>query len=99
DTRPPGLSLHDALPIYTAPRLCTRPSRNRSWAISSRRRRCSVDDCGSKGDGNGMRASVRLELREDMAHVALHRLLADEELCRDRSEEHTSELQSLAYLV
>src|SRR5262249_18814517 len=84
-------------PADTAPRLWTRPSKNRLWAISSWRSLCSVDDCGSECDGDGMRAGVRLELREDMAHVALHRLLADEELGRDVGVRHAvcQQLQDL----
>src|SRR5439155_25017024 len=39
-------------------------------------------------DRDGLRARVCLELREDVTDVALHRLLADEELRRDVGVRH-----------
>src|SRR5205823_13609017 len=74
------LSLHDALPIYTAP--ASRTSRDRSpWPrrTRSRRHRRRSRACpywGSPAVAPAMSPS-----------------------CARRSEEHTSELQSLAYLV
>src|ERR671935_275125 len=47
-------------------------------ATSSAPRRL-VDDRVAKRNRHGMRARVRFELREDVPHVALHGLLADEE--------------------
>src|SRR5271169_6551566 len=58
----------------SAPRICS---------VSSRRAGSStalVDDRVAQRDRDRVRAGVSLELREDMPHVALHRLLADEEL-------------------
>src|SRR5207248_2339629 len=58
----------------------------------------SVDDRFAKGDRDGMGAGVRLELREDVADVALHRLLADEEPRGDVGVRHAvgEELEDLA---
>src|SRR5947209_7059791 len=78
---------------------CTGPS----WRKRAMRRRsscsaartCSVssatpliDDRFAQRDRDGLRPRVRLELREDVAHVALHGLLADEELRRDVGVRH-----------
>src|SRR6266536_4918592 len=56
-----------------------------AWAVrpSGRTRRRLVDDCLSESDGDSMRTGIRLQLREDMPYVALHRLLADEPLAGD----------------
>src|SRR5581483_9251015 len=71
---------------------CTGPSwRNRAMrrrsscsAAISRSTRSStgllVDDRFAQCDRDGMRARIRLELRQDVTDVALHRLLRDEEL-------------------
>ena len=58
----------------------------------------SVDDRVSQGDRDRVRARVRLELGEDVADVALHRLLADEEPRGDVRVRHPvgEELQDLA---
>ena len=42
--------------------------------------RALVDDRVAQRDGDRLRPRVGLELREDVAHVALHGLLGDEEL-------------------
>src|SRR5439155_5987617 len=58
----------------------------------------SVDDRLAKRDRDGVRPGVRLELREDVPHVALHGLLADEELLRDVRVRHPvgEQLEDLA---
>src|SRR5438093_2789125 len=89
---------------------CTGPS----WRKSAMRRRSScsaainrstrsstitsVDDRLTQRDRHGMRPGVRFELREDVADVALHRLLRDEELLRDVGVGHAvgEQLQNLA---
>ena len=50
-------------------------------AIASAARRVrSIDHRVAQRDRDRLRPGLRLELREDVAHVALHRLLGDEEL-------------------
>src|SRR4029077_19467657 len=57
-----------------------------------------VDDRVTKRDRNRVRARVGLELGEDVAHVALHGLLADEEPRGDVRVRHPvgQQLQDLA---
>src|SRR5215210_2032826 len=47
-----------------------------------------VDDRIAERDGDGMGAGVRLQLGEDVPHVALHRLLRDEEALGDVGVRH-----------
>src|SRR5581483_9751578 len=47
------------------------------------RRKASVDDAAAEADGYGMRARAGLKLREEVAYVRLHRLLAQEESLAD----------------
>src|SRR5689334_23023441 len=56
-----------------------------------------VDDRFAKRNRDGMRSRVCLELGEDVAHVALHRLLADEEPAGDVRVRHAvgEELEDL----
>jgi hypothetical protein len=67
---------------------------------AARRRggRCSIDHRLAERDGDRLGAGLRLELREDVAHVALHGLLRDEELLRDVGVRHAvgEELQDLS---
>src|SRR5690349_6166617 len=57
-----------------------------------------VDDRVAKRNRHGVRAGVGLELREDVPHVALHGLLADEEPAGDVRVRHPvgQELEDLA---
>src|SRR2546430_24883 len=57
-----------------------------------------VDDRVAKGNRHGMGARVRLQLREDVPHVALDGLLADEEPAGDVRVRHPvgEQLQDLA---
>src|SRR4051812_41098571 len=85
---------------------CTGPScrnsamRRRSSCSAARTCsvRSSVNDRLAERDCDRVRARVGLELREDVPHVALHRLLADEELRRDVRIRHAvgEQLQDLA---
>ena len=50
--------------------------------------RRSIDHRLAERDGDRLGAGIGLELREDVAHVALHGLLADEELLRDVGVRH-----------
>src|ERR671931_359337 len=67
-------------------------------AASRCRSDTSVDDRVAKRNRDRVRPSVRLELGEDVPDVALDRLLADEEPCRDVCIRHPvrEELQDLA---
>ena len=58
----------------------------------------SIDHRVTQRDRDRLRARVGLELREDVAHVALDRLLRDEQLRRDVGVRHAvgEELQDLA---
>src|SRR2546425_4442449 len=53
------------------------------------------DQAGLVGEDHGLDAVAEAQFGQDAADVGLDRGLGEEE----RSEEHTSELQSLAYLV
>src|SRR5205823_12968903 len=79
------LSLHDALPIYRSTRFL-RFCAQRYCAKGENRRnqQGKFADSGRDSEKNGIR------------RVSVHRQV---QKCRVRSEEHTSELQSLAYLV
>src|SRR4029453_13068723 len=57
-----------------------------------------IDDRLAESDRNGMGAGVGLELGEDVPHVALHRLLADEESGGDIGVRHAvgEQLEDLA---
>src|SRR6266404_9333053 len=57
-----------------------------------------VDDRVAEGDRDSMRPGVCLELGEDVADVALHGLLADEQPLRDVGVRHavSEQLQDLA---
>src|SRR5687767_15645667 len=81
------LSLHDALPICVRRRL--RFLRARSAGRSAPPHRDAT--------GSGQRAPRRGCDRA--AHHRHHRTALHRRRCQERSEEHTSELQSLAYLV
>src|SRR6185295_20160330 len=58
-----------------------------------------IDDRLAESDRNGMGARVGLELGEDVPHVALHRLLADEEAGGDIGVRHAvgGRLQGLTF--
>src|SRR6476659_6090081 len=77
-------------------------SRAISWTLTSARSGRApsslLDDRFAQGDRDGLRAVVGLELREDVPHVALDRLLADEELLGDVRVGHPigQQLQDLA---
>ena len=60
--------------------------------------RRSIDHRLAERDGDRLGAGLGLELREDVADVALHRLLGDEELLRDVGVRHAvgEQLQDLA---
>src|SRR5206468_12826310 len=89
------LSLHDALPIYEAP--------DRGHAADARARDRAEELAG--GDrSERQRAAHAADHRGDPRHQApgdpaLAHDLAREDEERDRSEEHTSELQSRSDLV
>src|ERR671919_2193786 len=57
-----------------------------------------IDDRFAKRNRHRVRACVRLELGEDVPHVALHRLLADEQLRGDVRVRHAvgEQLEDLA---
>src|SRR5205823_13776777 len=79
------LSLHDALPIYD--RLMPLASRDYTFSYL----------LPAEASGLTLKTRVRYHILTDAQHNALKKeygLTAE-----DRSEEHTSELQSLAYLV
>src|SRR5205823_11195454 len=95
-TTPPAcstLSLHDALPILIAPRsVCCLGGRSRAPPTSSARRlRRRARSC----------LSVKYLMRAAASSIARGRpsSRAQISITSGRSEEHTSELQSLAYLV
>src|SRR5438309_2601814 len=78
------LSLHDALPIYRR-----RSARDRAHAPAARRR--------SAGAGRHARAPRRVAQASAGGNAARNRVRSAS--CADRSEEHTSELQSQFHLV
>src|SRR5205823_13872523 len=84
------LSLHDALPIYRRPR----GDRDRDAFAAPPRSRAGRGDCLRRG-GEVPRVARRAR-RCAGDRVAARACRGDP---RSRSEEHTSELQSLAYLV
>src|SRR5256714_6035704 len=96
DPAPPEFSplpLHAALPIW-----CTRRSRRSS---SSPRPRCTIRHSAGNSRPPGSRsgtASFRSRTATGSATIC-RPILLNSSGCRRRSEEHTSELQSLAYLV
>src|SRR5919204_5288564 len=67
-------------------------------ATTATRRKALVDDRFAKRNCDGVRSRVGLELREDVPHVALDRLLADEEPAGDVGVRHPvgEQLQNLA---
>src|SRR5262245_65291511 len=80
------LSLHDALPIYFAAG---------DPGISGSHLAAAAADAGMHGGGLGDRRSYRREHRG----LCPQRGGIAADIGRDRSEEHTSELQSLRHLV
>src|SRR5687767_15490406 len=88
--RPPLLSLHDALPIFAAGRRDTSGETSGDRAARAR---------ALQGAVHGVARHVRKALsRAGFAAPHDFRRRSGGDL-RSRSEEHTSELQSLAYLV
>src|SRR5205823_14928573 len=88
------LSLHDALPIFVALRIGEPRAHARDVARedTGADRRVAADVCEVR-TGGAMR-------RRPADHVAAYAHLREENaIAVSRSEEHTSELQSLAYLV
>src|SRR5205823_13073555 len=86
------LSLHDALPIFGGGQLDARQARRKSVSAKYasahgagpfRMRGSGLRRCSKRGDGQSEVDPERFRTRTK----------------RHRSEEHTSELQSLAYLV
>src|SRR5688572_24762695 len=63
------------MPTLATAQTTSRPEPKRRAAASN-----LIDDRLAKGDRDRMRARIGLELGQDVAHVALDRLLADEEL-------------------
>src|SRR5205823_10373127 len=86
------LSLHDALPISFP-----LPFRDRAGAVAADVRHRAEHAVGAADDEQRLLGDGRGEELPRLAHL----LGAAGELprLRERSEEHTSELQSLAYLV
>src|SRR2546425_7923673 len=87
---------NDALPemIRSAP--CVSPSRRQNPLFASR----SLSGCSGSGGGSTSRMSRLVFLRSSLRNnptISLSRSTPGSSL--SRSEEHTSELQSLAYLV
>src|SRR4051794_33135296 len=82
--------------------IASNPSNTISWTLTSPRSARALpsllDDRFAQGDRDGLRAVVGLELGEDVPHVALDGLLADEELLRDVCVRHAigQELEDLA---
>src|SRR5205823_12944056 len=87
------LSLHDALPISRSQRLATRSDPHTSNPC----RRCQCDVFAAACDRVETPASASSGTRRRPTPGRAHAIAA--ESSRARSEEHTSELQSLAYLV
>src|SRR4051794_19523896 len=79
----------------SAPRTCSAGSASAAAIVSVS---VLVDDGFTECDRDRLRARVGLELGEDVADVALHSLLADEELRRDIRVGHPvcEELEDLA---
>src|SRR5205823_12370406 len=94
-----ALSLHDALPIYAEARTC---SATRRSSVLVRHRRIVREEMARVG----LHRHEAQTAQEAEHHWLLHRsrlastpITSRTTSCRRRSEEHTSELQSLAYLV
>src|SRR2546425_9321309 len=77
-----------------------RPPRSTLFPYTTLFRSRSTDDPGQLGVGD-LKATREIEVERRGIHVDQRRVLVDVHLidAQFRSEEHTSELQSLAYLV
>src|SRR5205823_8868538 len=93
------LSLHDALPICETEALLNEIARERAVAEDARARALkeAAEAATLKVRARGLLRDAEQKHREVWEHA---QAAAEEELAelRRRSEEHTSELQSLAYL-
>src|SRR6266849_1967248 len=84
--RTPASAIATARPASVSGRLPTASATTASTAAEAKARTSSpalVDDRFAKRNRNRLRPSVRLELGEDVADMALHGLLTDEELRSD----------------
>src|SRR5205823_14776619 len=85
------LSLHDALPIFLLHRLFLHDAQ-----YVQRRRLGAANEAGAAA---ARAADVRSLFQRGLQPLARELHQAEARNLADRSEEHTSELQSLAYLV
>src|SRR2546425_9507518 len=94
-TRPPPNP-----PLFPSPTLSRPPLQHRLVTVRERPGRTVVDAdeaLDAVSDGDGHRQLAHDALGPDHRHELTR--LADARILQPRSEEHTSELQSLAYLV
>src|SRR5205823_13878790 len=90
---PSTLSLHDALPISAAGAGTGDGARQRGQPPPARRRGPAAPRRGTR-PGQSRRTRLAVRLRRGTGRIMTTGIAG-----RVRSEEHTSELQSLAYLV
>src|SRR5205814_4652825 len=98
-TASPTLSLHDALPIcINAKGMATDLTRNKLDGLTDRTKQLGAKGLAwfKVGDGGALESPLTKFLSDDEQGELVRTMGAE---AGDRSEEHTSELQSLRHLV